>query len=270
VSANATSTGGADVSWKPSTVASTYTVTATSTAAGAATPLSVTVRAPETKATLVGLTPGTAYTVSVTATNLVGTSAAGTATVTTNPPVKPGAFNLTRVLPGHERITAEWSAAAPGNAASTITGYDLIATPATGTAIKTTVTGLTGTVTGLRNGTSYTVTVVAKSGSATTTATKPASVNNVVRPNDVVTVGRAEYRADKREYRVSGTAEDTTANTVTVRITGGAIIQSGVQVGADGAWSISARTNIVLPAGATLTVTSASGANLTGVVPTRR
>ena len=36
-------------------------------------------------------------------------------------------------------------------------------------------------------------------------------------PNDVVTVTRAQYRADKREYRISGTAADTTANRVHVQ-----------------------------------------------------
>jgi hypothetical protein len=273
VTASATSSGGADVSWTASTGATSYTVSASSTVAGAATPQPVTVQAPTTDASLAGLTPGTAYTVSVTAANAAGTSAAaGTSTVTTTPAAKPGAFNLTRVVPGHERITAEWSAAQPGNAASTITGYDLVATPTGGTAtvVTTTVTGLTGTLTGLGNGTEYTVTVVAKSGSATTPASVPTSVKNKVTPNDVVTVGRAEYRTSKNEYRVTGTAQDTTGNSVTVRITGGAIIQSNVPVGADGAWSISARTNIVLPAGATLTVTSTSGANLTGVVPTRK
>jgi len=274
VKASANSDGGADVSWTASTGASSYTVTATTSATGAATPQPVTVQAPETKGVLAGLTPGTEYTVSVTATNAVGTSPAGTATVTTNAAVAPKGFNLTRVLPGHESITAEWTAAAPGNPASPITGYDLTATPATNTVgagpVTTTVTGLTGTVTGLRNGLDYTVTVVAKSGSATTTASKPSNVNNVVKPNDVVTVGRAEYRADKREYRVSGTAQDTTANTVTLSITGTTtVIQRDVPVGADGAWAISARTNITLPAGATLTVTSSSGGSTT-VTPTRR
>jgi hypothetical protein len=209
--------------------------------------------------------------VSVTATNAVGTSTAGTAAVTTNPPVAPKGFNLTRVLPGHESVTAEWTAAAPGNAASPITGYELTATPtAGGAAVSTTLTGLTGTVTGLTNGTEYLVSVTARSGTATTTASVPSSVRAKVTANDVVTVARAEYRADKREYRVSGSAQDTTANSVTLSIAGGAIIQQNVPVGADGAWSISARTNIVLPASATLTVTSTSGGNTTGVVPTRR
>lgn len=275
VTAAATESGGANVTWTASTGAASYTVTATTTATGAATPPPVTVQAPATTASLTGLTPGTTYTVSVTATNTLGTSTAGTSTVATNAAVAPKAFNLTRVLPGHESITAEWAAAAPGNAASTITGYELTATPAAGsptgvTVVRTTVTGLTGTVTGLRNGVSYTVTVVAKSGIATTTATKPANVNNVVKPNDAVTVGRAEFRDDRNEYRISGTALDTTGNAVTVRLSTGQIVASNVAVGADGAFSISTRNGPQATATATLTITSLSGANQTGFVFTRR
>ena len=224
VTAAANAAGGADVSWTASTGAASYTVTATTTATGAATPLPVTVQAPATSAALNGLTPGTAYTVSVSATNAAGPSAAGTATVTTNPAVAPAAFNLTRVILGHESISAEWTAAAPGNAASLVTGYDLVATPAASSpvgvgVVKTTVNALTGTVTGLRNGISYTVTVVAKSGIATTTATEPATVNNVVKPNDVVTVDRAavplgqagvpdlRYRSGHDRQRGDGPAE---------------------------------------------------------------
>lgn len=273
VLATADAAGGAEVSWTASTGAASYTVTATSEAVGAATPPPVTVQAPATTATLTGLTPGTAYTVSVTATNAVGTSTAGTSTVTTNPAVAPSAFTLTRVLPGHESITAEWTAAAPGNPASAVTGYDLVATPVAGSpadamAGTTTVTGLTGTVTGLRNGVSYTVTVVAKSGTATTTATKPASVTDVVAPNDVVTVTRAQYRADKREYRISGTAADVTANRVTLRVgtsPTGALIQT-VAVAADGTWVVDVRNGPTLPSNNQFTVRSDSGAVLTTVM----
>jgi hypothetical protein len=276
VTASATASGGADVSWTASTGAASYAVSTSSTVAGAATPQPVTVQAPATTASLTGLTPGTAYTVSVKATNVVGSSTvAGTATVTTNPAAAPGAFNLTRVLTGHQSITTEWTAAAAGNAASTVTGYDLVATPADGqAAVTSSVTALTGTLTGLRNGIEYTVTVVAKSGSATTTATKPASVNNKVKPNDVATVGRAEFRADRNEYRITGTVQDTTLNTVTVRLSTGAglgtLVQTNVPVGADGSWTVNLRNGPALPAGATLKVASTSGANLTGVAVTRR
>jgi hypothetical protein len=278
VTSSPNAAGGADVSWTASTGAASYTVTATSAVAGAATPQPMTVQAPATSASLAGLTPGTAYTVSVTATNAVGTSAAGTSTVTTNPAVAPGAFALTRVVPSHESLSAEWTAAPPGNPASTVTGYDLVATPIAGSPAgaavgKTSVTGLSGTVTGLRNDVTYAVTVVARSGSATTTATTPATVNNVVRPNDVVTVARAQYRSDRREYRISGTAADVTANRVHLRIgtsTTGTVIQLNVPVAADGTWSVDLRNGPVLPTNNQFTVRSDSRAVLTTVMTRSR
>ncbi|HZB21053.1 MAG TPA: fibronectin type III domain-containing protein [Blastococcus sp.] len=271
VSATATADGGVDVSWAAVEGASSYTVSATSAAAGAATPAPVTVQAPATTASLTGLTAGTEYTVTVTPANSVGSGPAATTTVTSGAAAQPAAFNLTRVLTGHESITAEWTAAQPGNAGSPVTGYDLVATPADGQAAVTApVTGTTGTLTGLRNGVQYTVSVVAKSGAATTTATVPSTVDNTVTPNDVVTVGRAEYRADRTEYRATGTAQDGTANTVTVSLSTGTLVQANIPVAADGSWTLNRRNGPVLPAGATLTVTSTSGANLTGVAIARR
>jgi hypothetical protein len=270
VTATANADGGADVNWTASEGATSYTVSATTTATGSATPAPVTVQAPATTASLSGLTAGTEYTVSVTATNAAGSSEAGTGTVTTAAAVAPKAFTLTRVIAGHESATAEWTAAAPGNAASPVTGYDLVATPAAGNPVTTTVTGLTGTVTGLTNGTSYTVTVVAKSGSAETTSTKPANVNNVVKPNDVVTVTRAQYRADKREYRISGTAADTTANRVHLRlgnvIGSGTTIQLNVPVNADGTWSVDLRNGPTLPTNNVFNVKSDSGGGIVSVM----
>jgi hypothetical protein len=268
VTATATTDGGATVSWTAAERATSYEVTAT---AEGGTPITTTVQAPATEATLSGLAAGTTYTVTVTAKNAAGSTAAtGTATVTTDAAVAPSAFNLTRVLPGHEQVAAEWTAAQPGNTASPVTGYELAATPTTGEKVTTTVTGTTGTLTGLRNGVEYTVTVVAKSGEAFTTGTVPSTVDNTVTPNDVVTVGRAQFRDDRNEYRVSGTAQDTTANTVTVKLSTGQTVASNVAVAADGAWSISTRNGPQATATATLTVTSSSGANLTGVQMERR
>jgi hypothetical protein len=265
VTAASTADGGATVNWTAAERATSYEVTAT---AGGGTPITTTVQAPATEATLSGLAAGTTYTVTVTAKNAAGSTAATeTATVTTNAAVAPGAFNLTRVMPGHESIAAEWTAAEPGNAASPVTGYDLAATPADGgEKLITSVTGTTGTVTGLRNGVEYAVTVAAKSGAAFTTGTLPSTVDNTVTPNDVVTVTRAQYRADRREYRIQGTAQDTTANQVDVRIGGvigsGTPIRLDVPVNADGTWSIDLRNGPTLPTSNRFNVVSDSGAQL--------
>jgi hypothetical protein len=261
----------ADVSWTATAGATGYTVTATSDDAAATVPAPVTVAAPATTATLTGLTSGATYTVSVTAANANGEGPAATTRVSTLTAVAPAAFTLTRVIPGHESITAEWTAAAAGNAASPVSGYDLVATPADGQgAVTLAATGTAGTVSGLRNGVEYALTVVARSGNATTTSTVPATVDNTVTPTDVVTVTRAQYRADRREYKVSGTAQDTTANRVHVRTTTGVTIQLNVPVAADGTWTVDVRNGPVLPTNNRIVVTSDSGARVEATITRSR
>ena len=185
--------------------------------------------------------------------------------------VAPTAPSLTRVLAGHESVSAEWTAAQPGNATSPVTGYELVATPpaaADGTpgtpvTAQAPATATSGTVAGLSNGVDYTVQVFALSGAQRTGSTTAAGVTAVVKPADVVTVSRAQYRADKREYRISGTVQDATANRVHLRIGGvagsGAVIQLNVPVLADGTWSVDLRNGAVLPADNRFNVTSDSG-----------
>ncbi|SDY00859.1 Fibronectin type III domain-containing protein [Geodermatophilus africanus] len=273
LTATSASLDSADVSWAATAGATSYTVTASSEDPAALVPAPVTVTAPA--ATLTGLTSGAAYTVSVTAANANGEGPASTATVSTLTAVAPAAFDLTRVIPGHESITAEWTAAAAGNAASPVSGYELVATPADGQAAVTfAATGTAGTVSGLRNGVEYALTVVAKSGSATTTARVPATVDNTVTPTDVVTVTRAQYRADKREYRIQGTAQDTTANRVHLRLGdvagSGTTIQLNVPVQADGTWAVDLRNGPALPTNNRFNVTSDSGASTVAVMTRSR
>ena len=266
LAATSASLDSADVSWTATAGATGYTVTATSADTAAAVPAPVTIAAPATTATLTGLTSGATYTVSVAASNANGEGPASTATVSTLRAVAPAAFNLTRVVPGHESIAAEWTAAAAGNPASPVSGYDLVATPADGQApVTVTATGTTGTVTGLRNGVEYTLSVVARSGTATTAGTVGTNVDVSVTPTDLVTVTRAQYRADRREYRIQGTAQDTTANRVHLRlgdVSGqGTTIQLNVPVAADGTWTVDLRNGPVLPANNRFNVTSDSGAS---------
>ncbi|MGR6967375.1 fibronectin type III domain-containing protein [Geodermatophilus sp. URMC 61] len=198
----------------------------------------------------------------------------GTGETPTDPvAAAPTAPSLTRVLAGHESVTAEWTAAQPGNATSPVTGYEIVATPpanADGTAgtpvtaqVAATVTS--GTVTGLTNGVDYTVQVFALAGTQRTGSTTATGVNAVVKPGDVVTVSRAQYRADKREYRISGTVQDTTDNRVHLRIGdvagSGAVIQLNVPVLADGTWTVDLRNGPVLPTNNRFNVTSDSGAS---------
>ncbi|WP_409329027.1 fibronectin type III domain-containing protein [Trujillonella humicola] len=224
----------------------------------------------DTTATFTGLTAGATYTAAVTA--IQGdtrTPAAATAEVTTPTAVAPGAARVTRTASGHESIAVEWLAATPGNDASPVTGYDLVATPSDGQPAVTTSVGAvtTGTIGGLRNGIAYTVVVFAKSGSLV----GPESINGLgvaatVTPNDVVTVSRAEFRANRTEWRVQGSALDTTANSVTLYVWNGTSrgqLIGTAAVGADGAWSFNQRnTNVSPTANNQIEVVSTSGGRI--------
>jgi hypothetical protein len=162
-----TNTGGADIT--------SYTVTSSPgafTGTGASSPIIVT-----------GLTNGTAYTFTVTATNSAGTSAASSASVAVTPFGVPDA--PTAVTATAESLCALVSWTKPANnGGSVITSYTVTSSPGSFTA---TVNGEDNTscyVYGLTNGTAYTFTVTATnaagtgaassaSGSVTPTANAP-------------------------------------------------------------------------------------------------
>jgi hypothetical protein len=120
---------------------------------------------PATSATITGLTNGTAYTFTVTATNAVGAGPASTASNAVIPsaataPAKPTAVTGT---PGNASAQVTWNA--PASDGSSITSYTV--TPYIGTTAQpaTTIAGsppaTSATITGLTNGTTYTFTVTA-------------------------------------------------------------------------------------------------------------
>jgi hypothetical protein len=163
--------GQATVSWvaptsNGGTAVTGYTVTSS--------PGNLTAPAPAngTSAVVTGLTDGTAYTFTVTATNLVGTGAQSVASSPVTPAAVPGAPTGVSAVPGDGQATVSWTAPASdgGNA---ITGYTVTSSPGGFTA--TTGGTTSAVVIGLTDGTAYTFTVTATNAIGTGAASAASS-----------------------------------------------------------------------------------------------
>jgi titin len=114
-----------------------------------------------TTATVVGLTNGTSYTFTVAAVNEAGTGPASAASAAVTPSAQaivPGAPTAVMAVAGNAQATVSWGVPISVGS-SAVTSYTVTASP--GGATATATEGLTATVTGLTNGTSYTFTVFA-------------------------------------------------------------------------------------------------------------
>ncbi len=116
--------------------------------------------------TVTGLTNGTAYTFTVTATNAVGTGTASAASNSVTPSTVPGApTGVTASSATPAQATVTFSAA--NNNGSAITGYTVTSSPAGGVDSNAGTTALSHVITGLTNGTAYTFTVTATNADGT-------------------------------------------------------------------------------------------------------
>ena len=160
--------GSVDVSWLPpadgGSAITGYTVTsAPDGKTCAAVP-------PTTNCTVTGLTNGTDYTFTVTATNALGTSApSNTSKAATpgDPPAKPAAPTA---VGQNGSATVSWTAPDPGTTA--IVSYRVVAAPG-GAVCVATAPATSCTVNGLTNGTSYTFAVTATNATGAGAASDP-------------------------------------------------------------------------------------------------
>ena len=158
-----------------------------------------------TTCTITGLTNGTAYTVSVKATNAQGASTASTSSAAATPtaPRVPGAPTGVTAAARNGAIVAAWTAAVANG--SPILSYTATAAP--GGATCTTTGATTCTISGLTNGTAYTVSVKATNALGTSPASAnsaPATPATVVKARDIATQAWGVDRLDQRALPLDG------------------------------------------------------------------
>ncbi|MCF8458029.1 MAG: fibronectin type III domain-containing protein, partial [Bacteroidales bacterium] len=110
--------------------------------------------------TVTGLTNGTAYTFTVTATNAIGMGAASAASNSVTPATPPDAPTIGTVTAGNGQASVPFTAPA-SDGGSTITSYTATSSPGSITGTLNQAGSGTITVTGLSNGTAYIFTVTA-------------------------------------------------------------------------------------------------------------
>ncbi len=141
-----------------------------------------------TGCTITGLTNGTSYTVTVTATNANGAGPASSG-ATGTPQGTPGAPTALVLTPGETQIGVSWTAPA-STGGSAITGYTATATGGSTCTSATTSC----TITGLTNGSTYSVTVTATNANGTGPASAASSA--VPYPATVMSAARLSLWLD--------------------------------------------------------------------------
>jgi hypothetical protein len=154
-----------------------------------------------------GLTNGTAYTFTVTATSAIGTGPASAPTTSVTPATVPGRPTDVVATPGVGQETVQWKAPA-SNGGSPITSYTVRANPG-GATVTVAGSTATATVTGLSNGTDYHFTVLATNSAGNGPESEPSKPSRTLvvapsAPSDV----KAEQSGDKVTVRWTEPEDD--------------------------------------------------------------
>ncbi len=219
-----------------------YTVTSSGgqTASGTGTTNSITVS---------GLTNGTAYTFTVTATNSAGQGPASASSSPVTPYTVPGAPTVVTAQPGNASASVTFTY--PASNGNSITSYTVTSSPGNKTASGATCPI---TVSGLTNGTSYTFTVTATNAAGQSPASAP---SNPVTP-DVLPGAptKVTATAGNTQARVTFTPPAPNGGTA---ITGYTVTSSGGPTATGGASPITV-TGLTNGTAYTFTVTAANAA----------
>ena len=160
-----------------------------------------------TTCTVTGLTNGTAYTFTVTASSAAGTGPASAPSAPVTPRTIPGSPAAVAATPGDARAIITWSVPAD-DGGSPITGYRVTTIP---TSDGCTVTATTCTLEGLANGRQYVVSIVAVNEAGNSA---PATVTVTPRGKASIVISGTRSRNDPGLVKVLGTVTNLDAATV--------------------------------------------------------
>ena len=160
-----------------------------------------------TTCTVTGLTNGTVYTFTVTASSAAGSGPASAPSGPVTPPTIPGPPTGVATEAGDSKATITWSAPSD-DGGSPITGYRVTTIPASaGCAVTTT----TCTIDGLANGTEYVISVVATNAAGNS---EPATATVTPRGTASIVITGTRSRNDPGLVKVLGTVTNLDVTTV--------------------------------------------------------